>query len=174
MKDISAALIGLVPAAMLWCLGISGKFAPLYFFCGLVSIGLCLLIYLLVQRLQDGAALILLALGFPLMFYVFVAASHPIFLPLFYGMAGLVVLTGCLGTLISGNWSWLTVGRNIGFMCSVLLIVVVIGRWLDVLYIEAGILAVGAFGITRICEMDFVSWVGPQIRKVNARIDKVG
>lgn len=166
MKEVSAILIGLVPAVLLCAFGMSEAYVSLFFLCSLTAAILSLLIYSLLQRWHHAAVLTFLALGLPLMFYVFVAAIYPIFLTLFYGAAGLVVLAGCLGALISGTWSWQSIGINIGYMFSVLLAIIGLGQWLDTLFIEAGVLAAAAFAITRLCDIDFVSGTLRALRRV--------
>lgn len=157
MKDVSAGLMGLLPATLLCYF--YAKFSSAYFSGGLVAIGLCFLIFYLLQRWHHPAVLILLTLGFPLMFYIFIAVTEPIFLPLFYGTVLLIVVASCLGALIAGDWSWLGVAKNLALFCSVFLLVIAIGRRVELVYVEAGLLAAGAFGITRLSEMDLVSWV---------------
>lgn len=166
MKEVSAVLIGLVPAVLLYAFGMADAYAPLFFVCSLAAAIFSLLVYSLLQRWHHAAVLTLLALGLPLMFYVFVAASYPVFLAIFYGAAGLVVLAGCLGALISGTWSWQSIGINIGFMFSVLLAIIGLGLWLDTLFVEAGVLAAAAFAITRLCDIDFVSGTLRALRRV--------
>lgn len=173
MKNVSAALFGLFPAVMLWLLGAIDLFLPVYFCGGLAAIGLCLIVYHILHRWHHPGIIAFLTLGTPLMFYVFTAVSHPVFLPLVYGVAFLVGLAGIFGGLVSGNWSWSGVGINIAFLCTVFILIIGLGSLVDIVYIEAGLLAAGGFGITRLCEIDFISWVVRAPRWIHKGMEKI-
>src|SRR5690554_4023584 len=157
MKDLSAGLAGFLPALVLWRLGAIEQWVPQFLCAGAATVIICLIIYYSLRAWQHPALLTLLGLGIPLMYYTYVAVERPIFLPLFYGAAGLILLASCVGALVTDNWSWTGVGSNIAFFCTVLLLVLTIGR-IELVYTEAGLLAAGAFGITRLCDVDLLSW----------------
>lgn len=159
MKDLSAGLMGILPAFLLWRLGTIEQCASAFFYASILTVFLCLAVFYILRYWHHPAVLTLLALGLPLMFFVYVAVAHPVFLPLFYAVAALMVVTGCVGALVTANWSWQGVAQNIAFLCSVMLLVTAIGSRLELVYIESGLLAAGAFGITRICAVDLTSWL---------------
>jgi len=166
--------MGLVPTLLLWQLGtIIDRAAPIFLLSGLIAVGLCLIVYHILHRWHHGTLLTILSLGLPLMYYIFVAASHPVFLPLFYGVIVLVVLAGVLGALVSGKWSWQGLAINIAFFFSVLLLVIFIGSRFELVYVEAGLLAAGAFGITRLCQMNLVSWMALVPRWIYKGMEKI-
>jgi hypothetical protein len=172
MKDLSASLAGLVPALILWRLGAIEQCVPQFFCAGAVTVAASLSVYYILRVWQHPALLTLLGLGIPLMFYVYVAVLRPIFLPLFYGAAGLILLASCTGALVTENWTWTGVGSNIAFFCTVLLLVLAIGR-VELVYTEAGLLAAGAFGITRLCDVDLLSWCVRIPRWVYSGLEKL-
>lgn len=157
MKDLSAGLVGFLPAVLLWQLGVIEQCVPEFFYAAAATVSVCFIIYHLLRNWDHPALLTLLSLGFPLMFYIFVAVVQPIFLPLFYGVAALLLLASCIGAFVAGNWSWSGVGTNIAFFCTVLLMVMAMGK-VNLVYTEAGLLAAGAFGITRLCDVDLLGW----------------
>lgn len=159
MKDLSAGIMGMAPAFLLWGLGAIDQFKAIYFFSGLAAVILCLLVYHLLDRWHHGGLLVLLTLGIPLMCYVFVAVRHAIFLPLFLGAAVLALMTALVGSMIGDTWSWQGIGINLAFLCTSAFIIVAIGSRLGIVYAEAGLMAAGAFGITRLCQMDLLSWL---------------
>jgi hypothetical protein len=165
--------MGMLPAVLLWRIGAIDRTAALFFYTAFAAIILCLLIYYILHRWHHAAAITLLTLGFPLLFYIFVAVLHPVFLPLFYGTAGLIVIAGVLGAAVSGNWSWAEIGKNLAFFCTVLLVALCIGSRFDLIYVEAGLLASGAFGITRLCDIDMVSWLSHAPRWIARGMHKV-
>ncbi len=173
LKDLSAAIMGLVPAFLLWQLGAIDQYTSVYFFGGLAAIVLCLLIYHLLNKWHHGGLLVLLTIGIPLMCYVFVAVRHAIFLPLLLGTALLAVMTALVGSLIGDNWSWQGIGINLAFLFTVCFFIIVIGGRFGVICAEAGLMAAGAFGITRICQMDLLSWLALFPRWIYQGLEKL-
>jgi|SRR5690554_523386 len=173
VKDISAAIIGLLPVGILWQAGFIQRSIPEYIFGSLASILLCLIIYHLYQRWHHAAVVTLGALGCPLMFYVFVAVDYPAFLPLFYGITLLVVLASGLGALVSGNWSWQGVGINLAFFSTLILFCFGVGSWFDMAYVEAGVLAILSFGITRLCGINILGWIFIAPRLIHQGMQKI-
>lgn len=172
MKDLSAGLAGFLPAIILWRLGVIEHWASEFFYAGAATVAVCLMIYYILRTWHHPALLTMLGLFIPLLYYIYVAVVHPIFLPLFYGAAALILLASSIGALIADNWSWSRVGANISFFCTVLLLVLAIGR-IELVYTEAGLLATGAFGITRLCDVDLISWLGIIPRWVYKGLEKV-
>lgn len=173
MKDISAAIMGLVPAFLLWQLGATNQHTAVYFLSGLAAIGLCLIIYYLLNKWHHGGLLVLLTLGIPLMCYVYIAVRHAMLAPLFLAGALLAVLAALAGSLIGNNWSWQGVGINLAFLCTSIFLIVAFGKRFGVLYAEAGLLAAVPFGITRLCQMDFLSWLAALPRWIYRGMEKI-
>ena len=161
MKDISAAIMGLVPAVLLWQLGATNQHTALYFLSGLAAMALSMTIYYLLNKWHHGGMLVLLTLGIPLMCYVYVAVLHPVLAPLFLAGALLAVLAALVGSVIGNNWSWQGVGINLAFLCTSIFLIIIIGSRFGVVCAEAGLLAAVPFGVTRLCQMDFLSWLAP-------------
>lgn len=159
MKDISAVIIGLIPAFLLWQLGVTNQHTAVYFLSGLAAIALCLVLYYLLNKWRHGGLLVLLTLGIPPMCYVYIAVRHAILTPLFLAGALLAVLAALVGSLIGDNWSWQGVGINLAFFCTSIILIVALGSRFGVVYAEAGLLAAVPFGITRLCHMDLLSWL---------------
>lgn len=148
-----------MPAFILWKLGAISQFTSQYFLSGIAAIVLCLLCYHLLVKWHHGGLLVFLTLGIPPMSYIFVAVRYPVFLPLFLGIAILILFAALVGAMISETWSWQGIGVNLAFLSTVTFIVISLGTSLGVIWIEAGLMATGAFGITRLCEMNFLSWL---------------
>ena len=165
--------MGMLPAVSLWLIGAIDRDDPVFFSSALIAIILCLSIFYILRRWHHSSVIILLTLGLPLMFYIYVAVVHPIFLPLFYGTTTLVALAGLLGAAVSGNFTWPEIGRNIAFFASVLLIALLVGSRFGLIYVEAGLLAAGAFGITRLCEMDMISWLSRAPKWIARGMEKI-
>lgn len=173
LKDLSAGVMGMVPAFILWRLGAIDQFTAIYFFSGLAAVILSLLVYHLLERWHHGGLLVLLTLGIPLMCYVFVAVRHAIFLPLFGGAAVLALMTALVGSIIGDTWSWQGIGINLAFLCTTAFLIVAIGGRLGIIYAEAGLMAAGAFGITRLCQMDLLSWLAFLPRWIYRGLEKL-
>jgi len=173
VKNLSAALAGLVPAVLLSLLNLIVRDEAKFFLGSLAAIVLCLIIYTALGRWHHPAVLTLLSLACPLLYYVYVAVAQPVFLPLFYGGAILVIATGCLGALVVGKWSWQAIGINIAFLSLVILLIIGIGALLEVAYIEAGLLAAGAFGITRMCEVNLIRLFSRVPRMIYKGMEKI-
>lgn len=172
MRDISAVLIGLLPALIFWGLGEAERTAPEFFYAAAAAVAVSLAVYHLLRRWRHPSLLVLLTLGAPLLFYVYVAAEYPEFLFLFYGGCFLVVLAAVLGAVIAGAWSWSEVGGNIAYFCTALLLVIGLARG-ELAYAEAGLLTAGAFGITRLCQVDCFSWIFRAPRWIYRGLEKL-
>lgn len=159
MKNLSAALMGFVPALLLWRLGAIARFIGPYFTGSFAAVLLCLLIYSILSRWHHGGVLVLLALGIPFLSHVYVAALYPLLLPLFFGVGVLILLTALVGSMLGDVWTWQGVGTNLAFLITVAFLIVALGGRLDILKAEAGLLAAGAFAITRLCQIDLLSWL---------------
>lgn len=161
MKDISAVIMGLVPAFLLWQLGATDQHTAVYFLSGLAAMALCMIIYYLLTKWHHGGMLVLLTLGIPTMCYVYIAVLHPVLAPLFLAGALLAVFAALVGSVIGNNWSWQGVGINLAFLCTCIFLIIIIGSRFGVVYAEAGLLAAVPFGVTRLCQMDLLSWLAP-------------
>lgn len=172
MKYLTAVIVGLLPALALSKLGVIQN-KPLFFYVGLITAIAAGLIYYVLDRWPNASVLTILTMGGPILFYVYVAVFHPIFLPLFYGSAGLVLLACLLGALISGDWSWVSIGKKLAFFCTILLMVYIIAGRFSLEYIEAGMLAAGAYAVSRLCDLDFLSWMRTIPLWINRGMEKV-
>ncbi len=162
-----------MPAFILWKLGAISQFTSLYFLSGIAAVVLCLVIYYLLAKWHHGGLLVFLTLGIPPMSYIFVAVRYPVFLPLFLGIAILILFTALVGALISETWSWQGIGINLAFLSTATFMVIAIGSSLDVIWVEAGLMATGTFGITRLCEMDLLSWLAHLPGKIYQGLEKL-
>ncbi|HOC06570.1 MAG: hypothetical protein ACOX21_06120 [Bacillota bacterium] len=166
MKDLSAGIVALVPAFILWRLGAITDDAYLYFISGAGAVVLCLLVYYLLAKWHHGGVLVFLTLGIPPMGYIFVAVRYPVFIPLFLVAAVIVLLTALTGAMISDTWSWEGIGINLAFMTTVTFVIIAFGFSLGVVWVESALMATGAFAITRLCEVDLLSWLALFPRRI--------
>lgn len=160
MKDLSAVLAGLVPVLIIWRVAGLEEAGGFLFFCGLVAVLTCLLIYNLLNYWPHGGLLALLSLGLFPLFYIFVAVEHSVFVPLFLGTAVLAILLTLVGALIAEDWSWQRIGINFSFFTATAIAVATIASQFGHTVVEGALLAVGTFGITRLCGVDLLSWLG--------------
>ena len=159
MKNLSAAVAGLVPALLMWSSGAIDLFLLPFLASSLGAVALCLLTYWLLDRWHHGGVLVLLILGIPALCYVYVALRQPIFLPLFWGAALLALLTSLVGAMIGDTWSWRGIGKNLAFFAAVAFVIIAVGSQFGVICAEGGMMAAGAFGVTRLCQIDLLSWL---------------
>lgn len=172
MKDLSAGLAGFLPAIILWRLGVIESCVPEFFYVAAATIAVCLVVYYILLAWHHPALLTLLGLFIPLLYYIYVAVMHPMFLLLLYAAVALILLSSCIGALIADNWTWSRVGSNIAFFSTVLLLVLAMGR-IELIYTEAGLLAAGAYGITRLSDVDLISWMRIIPRGVYRGLEKI-
>lgn len=173
MKDLSASIMGLVPAFLLWRLGEISHNTYLYFVSGAAAVVLCLLIYYFLAKWHHGGVLVFLTLGIPPMGYIYVAVRHPVFIPLFLGIAVITLFTALVGAMISDTWSWQGIGTNLAFMTAVTFAIIALGFRLGVIWVEAALMATGSFAITRLCDMDLLSWLALFPRRIYQGLEKL-
>lgn len=173
LKDLSAGIVGLMPAFILWRLGTINHDVHLYFISGAGAVVLCLVVYYLLAKWHHGGVLVLLTLGIPPMGYIFVAVRYPAFIPLFLVTAVIVLFAALTGAMISDTWSWEGIGTNLAFMTTVTFIIIAFGFSLGVVWAEAALMAAGAFAITRLCEMDLLSWLALFPRRIYQGLEKL-
>ena len=65
------------------------------------------------------------------------------------------------------------VGGNIAYFCTALLLVIGLARG-ELAYAEAGLLTAGAFGITRLCQVDCFSWISQGARWIYRGLENCG
>ncbi|MTI95299.1 MAG: hypothetical protein FH749_07400 [Firmicutes bacterium] len=156
MRDMTA--VGLGVLAIFLSRSLVPRDFEIYLYSGLAAIALCLLIWHLLQRFPHPALLMLISVGLPAMYFVYVAALWPKFILLFYGLFALVIAGGIVGTLLAGSWTWGGLGRHIGYFATVLVLSVSIGGYFGSVYIEGAMVASVGFSITRLCRLN-VFWL---------------
>lgn len=158
-RDVSAIIIAFVPAIIIVFAGQARRSGDIFFLVSAAAVVLSLIVFHLLRRWPHPGVLMLLAVGVPAMLHVFVATHMPLFLPLFYAFIALVAISSCLGALVTGCWHWSGVGSNAGYFMAVLLAGVLAGVYLGREHAEACLLAASAFSITRLCNVDLLSWM---------------
>lgn len=159
MKDLSAVLAGFVPVLVLWQVTDLETASGFLLFSGLVAVLTCLLIYNLLSFWPHEGLLGLLSLGLPPLFYIYIAVRHEVFLPLFLGAVVLAILLSLVGALIDEDWSWQRIGANFSFLSTTAILVVIVAGQFGHTVVEGALLSVGTFGITRLCNVDLLSWL---------------
>ena len=120
MRDISAVLIGLLPALILWGLGEAERTAPEFFYAAAAAVAVSLAVYHLLRRWRHPSLLVLLTLGAPCCFTCMWRRNTPS--SCFFSTEGASSLFwAVLGAVIAGAWSWSGVGGNIAYFCTALL-----------------------------------------------------
>lgn len=71
----------------------------------------------------------------------------------------MAILLALVGALIAEDWSWQGVGVNFAFFATTAIIVAAVSGHLGHVITEGALLAVGAFGITRLCQVNLLSWL---------------
>ncbi len=158
-RIVSAVLIGFVPVVLMIATSQAGNSRNLMLMVAAGTIAASLAVFYLLFRWGHPSMLMLLAVYMPAGFLVFLAVHHPIFLPLFYAGAGLVLITSCLGAALAGRWNWLQVGTNGAFFSVMLLAASATGLVMGQAWGEASLMTVGAFSIARLCNVDLLGWL---------------
>lgn len=173
MKSLSAVLAGLCPVFILALTGTIRQNKTSFYIGGIAAIALCLLLYYLLGKWRHGGLLTLLALGVPCLGYVGVAVCHEIFLPLYSWAGALALLASLFGAVIGGNWSWQGIGLNLAFIAATALAIIAAGNVFSIVCIESGLLAAGAFSITRFCEIDILTGLSSIPRWIYRGLEKL-
>jgi len=172
-RDASAIIIAFIPAIIMILTGNAGRSGGAYLLASAATAAAALLVYHLLRRWHHPGIVMLLAVGVPAMFHVYLATHMPILLPVYYAVIVLVAISSCLGAQVSGQWHWQGAGINACFFTTVLLAVLAAGACLGRVYAEAGLLAAGAFGITRLCNIDLLSWMRIIPQGIHKLMEKV-
>jgi hypothetical protein len=159
MKDLSSLLAGLLPWALLRYAGLIPS--DDYIITGIVVASLFVMqvFHFGLNRWHHPGILIILALGQPAMTWVYMAARQELFLPVFYGLALLVLVSANLGAWLQGAWDWGQVGVNIAFFATGLVLAGNLAAISGIEGLQVAVLTCSAYGITRLCGVDLLSWV---------------
>ena len=172
-RTASAVLIGFVPVVLMILTNQAGKNSNLMLMVAAATVAVSLLFCYILRRWSHPGIFMLLAVYMPAVFWVFLAASYPIFLPLFYAGVVLVLITSCLGAALAGKWGWFAVGGYGAFFAGMLMVATLTGLTMGQVWGEASLMTVGAFAIARICNIDVLGWLRVMPHAVHYVMEKV-